>query len=425
MMLSIRPSVAAALLMIGLLAAPTFRAGADDAQVAIEGVWPGWRGGTRDGKLEGAAWPDSIGETRLKPAWRLELGPSYSGPIVSVDAVFVTETRDQQSEVVRALDRASGRELWRAEWEGAMKVPFFAKKNGSWIRCTPAFDGDALYVGGMRDVLVSLDAETGERRWIIDFPKKIGSSLPDFGFVSSPIIVGDYVYVQAGASFAKVDKRTGEIAWRTLENNDGMYGSAFSSPVLATIAGRRQFLVQTRDELCGVDPESGSPLWKQKVSAFRGMNILTPTVYGDGIFTSNYKGKAYFFKPREAAGAWTLDTAWTNKSQAYMSSPVVIGKHAYLHLENQRANCIDLETGEEKWRTSERFGEYWSMVAQGERILALDESGELIYFRATPEKFDVIERRRISEASTWAHLAVAGKDVVVRELNACAAYRWE
>ena len=31
--------------------------------------------------------------------------------------------------------------------------------------------------------------------------------------------------------------------------------------------------------LAGVDPESGDVLWSQEVPAYRGMNILTPTVY--------------------------------------------------------------------------------------------------------------------------------------------------
>jgi len=29
----------------------------------------------------------------------------------------------------------------------------------------PAYDGDSLYVAGMRDVLVCLDAKTGKQRW--------------------------------------------------------------------------------------------------------------------------------------------------------------------------------------------------------------------------------------------------------------------
>lgn len=391
---------------------------------AAPAIWPCWRGPQRDGRVDtGPAWPESLKEDRLRKSWRLELGPSYSGPIIAPDRVFVTETVDELYEATRALDRKTGKEIWRSQWEGSMEVPFFAKKNGSWIRATPAWDGDSLYVAGMEDYLVCLDAATGERRWTIDFREKFGTPTPDFGFVSSPLIDGEDLYVQAGGSFVKLNKRTGDVIWRTLVDGGGMYGSAFSSPMLGEVRGARQVLVQTRNELAGVDIKSGEALWKQFIESFRGMNILTPTVYQGAVFTSNYRGKSYMFRPE--SDQKSAETMWTSKAQGYMSSPIVHNDHAYMHLQNTRVVCIDLRDGTEKWRTSDRFGDYWSMVAQGDRILALDEGGELILIRANPEKFELIDRREISDQSTWAHLAVAGRDVMIRELNAIQAWIWE
>ena len=88
------------------------------------------------------------------------------------DGTTVTETSGGD-EIVRALDRKTGRELWRTEWPGSLSVPFFAKTNGDWIRSTPACDGESLYVAGIRDVLVCLDVATGAVRWRIDFPKEV------------------------------------------------------------------------------------------------------------------------------------------------------------------------------------------------------------------------------------------------------------
>ena len=98
------------------------------AAVALASTsWPQWRGPSRDGRMDSSPWPSTLDEQHLRLRWRVELGPSYSGPIIAPDRVFTTETRDAKVEVVRALDRATGKELWKAEWEGAMKVPFFAK----------------------------------------------------------------------------------------------------------------------------------------------------------------------------------------------------------------------------------------------------------------------------------------------------------
>jgi outer membrane protein assembly factor BamB len=244
--------------------------------------------------------------------------------------------------------------------------------------------------------------------------------------VASPLVEGDHVYVQAGASFVKLNKKTGESVWRVLEEKGAMMDSAFSSPFLTKLNGKSQVLVQTRSSLAGVEPDSGKVLWSQPVPAVRGMNILTPTVFGDGVFTSTYGNKSFFYEVNGSAteDKVTVKEAWNNKARGYMSSPVVIDGHAYLHLQNQRFTCLDLKTGAEKWTTEEAFGRYWSLVANKDRILALDERGELLLIKANPEKFELLDRRKVSKDETWGHLAVAGDEVFVRELKAIAAYRW-
>jgi outer membrane protein assembly factor BamB len=384
-------------------------------------TWPQWRGPNRDGTLAGTKLPESLKE--LKPLWKVALGPSYSGPIVAADRVFVTETKDQKVEIVRALDRQTGKELWSAQWEGAISVPFFAKSNGDWIRATPAIDGERLYVAGIRDVLVCLDARSGETIWRLDFVNELKSAVPSFGFVCSPLVVGGHVYVQAGGGFCKIDKQTGKIVWRVLDDGGGMNGSAFSSPCYANLRGEPQLLVQTRTTLAGVHPDDGKTLWSQEVPAFRGMNILTPAVYSNAVFTSSYGGKTFLFAPNKSGATWAVSQAWTNNAQGYMSSPLIIGDSLYLHLKNQRFTCIDLKTGESRWTTTP-FGKYWSAVTDGTKILALDQNGELLLIRADPEKFDLIDRRQVADDS-WAHIAVVGNGIIVRGLYEVLAFQFE
>lgn len=387
--------------------------------------WPQWRGPTRDSQVPGVAWPDTLQGDALKLLWRVELGQGYPGPIVAEDRVFVAETQDMKEEVVRALDRKTGKEIWKASWKGAMVVPFFAWENGSWIRSTPAYDGESLFVAGMRDLLVCLDAKTGKERWRVDFLERYKSQLPAFGFVSSPLVIDDHVYVQAGGSFVKLNKRTGDTIWRSMEDGGGMNGSAFSSPFLAKIQGQEQLLVQARTKLAGVDPKTGMVLWEKSIPAFRGMNILTPTVYGDGIFTSAYGAKSYLFRIDRDDKGFIAKEGWTNPAQGYMSSPVVIDGFAYVHLRNQRLTCIDLKTGETRWTTPKTFGKYWSMVTCQERILALDERGILYLIKANPEKYDQLDSRKVSDQDTWGHLAIAGDEIYIRELKAITAFRWQ
>ena len=388
-------------------------------------VWPQWRGPGRDGLVGGPAWPTTLKADSLKLLWRVPLGPSYSGPIVAADRVFVTETKDKAVEIVRALDRASGKELWQAKWKGAVTVPSYAAGNGEWIRSTPAYDDQSLFVAGMRDVLVCLDAANGKERWRVDFVARYKTPVPPFGFVCSPLVDGDFVYVQAAAAFVKLDKKTGKVLWRVLSYKSTANGTAVSSPILATLAGKRQVIVQQPRVLAGVDPQTGDVLWTASVPAFRTGNIITPTVYKDCILTGAFGGRTQLVQIVNRDGKLEANALWSINEQGYMSSPVVIAGHAYMFLRNQRFTCVDLESGKVAWTTSKRFGRYWSMIAQKDRILALDQEGVLRLIRANPQKWDLLDSRTISEDETWAHVAIAGRQLFIRELHGLAAFQWE
>ncbi len=386
--------------------------------------WSQWRGPSRDGSVAGPDWPDSLaGKTSL--AWEKTHEPSYSGPVATGDLVFTTETISKQTERVTAYSLASGEVKWTREWPGAMAVPFFAASNGDWIRATPIASEDHLVILGMRDVLVSLDPQTGEQQWRIDFPEQLKTPLQPFGSVCSPLIDGDSVYVQAGAALTKVALADGHVMWQTLKGSgDMMSGGAFSSPVVATLAGQKQIVVQTRDELCGVHPESGEVLWREKIEAFRGMNILTPLVIGDRIFTAAHSGKSQLFEIRhDASGDWIADELWSQKTQGYMSSPIVVEDYLYLHQKNQRIVCLSLADGSVRW-TSEPYGKYWSMIHHDGKILALDETGDLLLVRANPEKFEVLDSMKVAD-NAWAHLALHQGKLIVRDLNALKVYDWK
>ena len=390
--------------------------------------WTQWRGPSRTCAITAAPWPETLDENSLVEMYRIPLQSSYSGPIVTADKVFVTETVDKEKEVVKALDRETGKELWSVEWPGAMTVPFFAASNGSWIRSTPIYDGQKLYVAGMVDELVALDGATGKEAWRIDFKKEFGTKGQTFGSVCSPLIDGGFLFVQTSGGLVKIDCSSGAIVWRSLKEEGGMMGGAFSSPVLSDVAGTRQLVVQTRARLCGVDAEKGTELWTIDIPSFRDMNILTPTVIGNRIFTSSYGGGATLYEIKKAApGSATEFEAtqvWKNTTEAYMSSPVVIDEKIYLHLRNKRFSCIDPQSGESLWRTTP-FGDYWSIVANGPKLLVLDSAGDLILINANPTEYSQLSSRHVSDASTWAHLAVADDQVFVRALDALIVYRWK
>jgi len=386
--------------------------------------WPQWRGPNRNGiTASDQIWPSSLADEVLKKRWSAELGPSYSGPIVLGDAVFTTETVAKRTERVTAFDRNTGQKRWTAQWPGAMTVPFFAARNGSWIRSTPATDGQYLFVGGMRDVLVCLEVKTGKEIWRSDFVQACKTPLPAFGMVSSPLLDNEAVYVQAGAAFCKLDKLTGKLIWRTAADEGGMYGSAFASPVRANVAGHDLLIVQTRAALLLIDPKTGAIQAEKKIKAFRGMNILTPTIAGDSVFTSAYGGKSHLFAISQNQGKLAIEEQWQSKQQGYMSSPLVIDRVIYLHSRSQRLHALDLQTGAELWDQSNRFGKYWSMISNGRKILSLDENGTLRLFKPNRDRYEELDSRPIARNS-WAHIAISNRQVFIREIDRLTVFDW-
>jgi hypothetical protein len=63
-------------------------------------------------------------------------------------------------------------------------------------------------------------------------------------------------------------------------------------------------------------------------------------------------------------------------------------------------------------------------VAQRDLILALDQKGELLLFKANPKAFELLDQRSVSDQDTWAHVAVCGNEIFVRGLNALSVFLW-
>ena len=98
--------------------------------------------------------------------------------------------------------------------------------------------------------------------------------------------------------------------------------------------------------------------------------IQTPVIQGNRLFTTAYQGTSQAWDLSDSAGSPGVILAWEQKAEGYMSTPVVVGGKVFLHLRNKKFTCLDLATGKQDWITDQKFGEYWSLIAQGSRLAA-------------------------------------------------------
>lgn len=124
-------------------------------------------------------------------------------------------------------------------------------------------------------------------------------------------------------------------------------------------------------------------------------------------------------------GSFTCGQVWENKAKGYMSSPVAVDGHAYVQLTNRRIISIDLETGEEDWGTSQRYGIYWGMSANRDKILALEGDGLLYLIQASKEALEILDTRQVADVKAWAPMAFSGNEVYVLDIEGLTQYVWE
>ncbi|XZE56503.1 PQQ-binding-like beta-propeller repeat protein [Planctomycetaceae bacterium SH139] len=411
-MKSLTAAITAAIALTFAPQSPAPTATAEDA------TWNQWRGPRRDGTWAGNL-PTSLATLEL--AWEKPMQPSYSGPITDGKHVYTTETVDETYERVSAFNIETGELLWTAQWEGAITVPPYAMANGAWIKSTPALAEGAIVVLGTRDEVICLDQQTGEIRWKADLAERFNSRRPPFGGVSSPLIDDGTVIVMAGGATVKLSLLDGSTMWKTLAD-EGDENDALSSPVIHAIDSKRQLVVQTRTRLCGVDLVDGSLLWATRIEAYRNMNILTPTVVGSRVFTAAQRGQSQCFRVARAEKGWSCAEIWNQKTQAYMSSPVVDGETILMHTSSERLQALDASTGEILW-TGRPMGKYQSLIRNDEVLLVLNNEGELITIEPNRDELTILDRRKVADDS-WAYLGVFRGGIIVRDLNALKVYRY-
>ena len=368
-------------------------------------------------------WPGELPTSfsSLELVWQKPLQPSYSGPVTDGKLVYTTETVDESFERMTAYDLKTGDVSWTVKWDGAITVPPYAMANGSWIKSTPALAEDSLVVLGMRDEVVCLEPATGKIRWQADLAERFDARRPPFGGVCSPLIDDGAVYVMAGGATVKLSLADGSTIWKTLAD-EGEDDDALSSPIIETIAGERQLIVQTRTRLCGVDLKDGSLLWSKRIEAYRNMNILTPTILGNRVFTAAQRGKSHCFAVTNEEGRWSCKEVWNQKTQAYMSSPVADGETIFMHASSERLTALDAATGRILW-TGRPMGKYQSLIRNDKVILVLNNEGELVAVEPNRDELTIVDKRKVADDS-WAYLGVFDGGILVRDLKALKVYRY-
>src|SRR5262249_14497199 len=102
------------------------------------------------------------------------------------------------------------------------------------------------------------------------------------------------------------------------------------------------------------------------------------------------------------------------KLRSQLSSSVLVGEHIF-GFDEQALRCLDFRTGDVVWTENRAFGR-GMMLAVGQSLLVLGESGELAVIEASASGFHRLSGFRFSaQAQCWAAPAFAHGRLYVRD----------
>jgi outer membrane protein assembly factor BamB len=361
-----------------------------------------------------------------KLVWEMQKGTGYSSPAIYGDRlVYMHRVGDRER--VDCLNAETGDKFWEFSYPTQFEDRY-GYNNGP--RASPVIDGERVYTYGAEGKLHCLNIRTGEVIWKRDLRSDYKVAQDFFGTATTPLVESELLIVNVGApggpSVVALNKTTGKQVWGA----GSQWGPSYSSPVPATVHGKRRIFVFAGGEsqppaggLMSIDPANGavdfSFPWRSR--SFESVNASSPVVIGNQVFISaSYRtgGALVNVLPsgKHEVG-WTSQEIGTHWNTA-------VHKDGYLYAFDGRNEpdaslvCIELKTGKVMWRATpewdetimyqgsprqQRMSTYrGTLLAADGGFIALGEMGHLLWLDLTPKGYKETARAWLFAArETW------------------------
>ncbi len=384
----------------------------------LEGAyWTDFRGPNRDGVYDEQPiltnWP-ARGPRLL---WRQPIGGGYASFVVAEGRAFTIEQR-RDEEFVTAYDVETGRELW------AHGYPAFFKEwmGGDGPRATPTYSNGLLYSMGAQGDLCCLGAATGKLLWRKNVLADNSSSNLTYGMATAPLIVDEKLIVLTGretkgGSVVAYHRLTGTRVWSNLDDQQ-----AYVTPLLTTLAGRRQILVVTSRRAVGLAPETGELLWEYPWRVQNNNMISMPVVIGTNRFfiSAGYGAGCAVVEIVQTNGRFAAREVWRNRSMRNKFNASVYWQDHIYGLDEGVLACVDARTGQRLWRDG-HYG-YGQLLLSSGHLIVLGGEGDLALVRASPDGWHEVARTRALTGKTWNVPALSKGRLLVRNCAEMACY---
>ncbi len=206
-------------------------------------------------------------------------GAGQSSPVIRNSRVYTTSASYPMKSVLKVMchDLETGECLWTtAAVAGHVEE---SSPTVSVAAPTPCVDDSSIYALFENGDVMALELD-GAVRWRTDLAGLFGPAEGNHGQGASPVLTSAGLVVvmdHLGSSYMVcLDTRTGAVGWKT----DRETRTAWSSPVVATVAGVEQVVTSASGRVTGYRVDDGTPLWE--MMEITGNTTPSPVISGAG-----------------------------------------------------------------------------------------------------------------------------------------------
>jgi outer membrane protein assembly factor BamB len=405
--------------------------------------WPQWRGPNRDAKVADFDVPEKW-PAELMKEWQVNVGVGVATPALVGDSLYVFSRQDD-SEIIRCLNAATGEEIWRNDYETEDTEGGAAAYPGP--RSSPTVADGKVLTLGVRSVLSCLDAATGDVLWRKD---DVGG-WPMFFTATSPLVVDGLCITQLGGeregAVVAYDLDTGDEKWKW----DGDFPS-YGSPVPMTVDGMEVIVLPTGRYLVALDPSDGRLLMQLKYSEGR-YNAGTPIVEDQMLIVAGLGSGVTAVRLSREGDRLISEELWSNTDTSLrFNTPALTGGLIFGLSSVDVLFCLKAENGETAWTApvaaepdaaepqrdadnGRRGGGrgrgrgprpgFGSVVNAGSVVVVLHPSGQLIVVEPTAEAFTPVARYKVADEGANAYPVLSGSRIYIKDRESVALWTVE
>jgi len=392
--------------------------------------WPQWRGPFGNGVAEKGEYPVAF-STSDNLLWTASLpGKGSSTPIVWEDNIVLTsgigENNDGEDGAL-CFDW-TGKELWRLEL--GKQVPG-KHRRGSGSCPSPVTDGNRIFVYFKSGTLAALDFE-GQLVWKTNLQKRYGEDTLWWDLGTSPVLADGKVVVavlhEGNSYMVAFEQKTGKVAWKVDRNIPCPQesGQSYTTPILIREGDRETLVVWGADHLTGHDPATGKTTWQ--CGGFNPQNkkmwrtIASPAIAKDIVVVPYARGRQVAGIKVGGNGDITGSARiWEKKNTGTdASTPVVLDNEVYFFSLKGDAWCLDVNTGEENWKTSLPKGKgsiYSSPTLSGDKLYLSREDGDVFVCKVNRKGLNILNQAKFNDHFVATPVLVRGRVILRGDKN--------